>query len=75
MYITTEASLNFPLPDPRQLAAQLWRMSPSQRPVTVAAIAQVYDVPTGAIASILRQAERLGIVREVQGMGWISLRT
>jgi len=72
-YITCEAQLDLPGPNADRLAAQLRRMYVNDKPIKAWELAGIYDLPTGAIETILESAERAGLVKHVIGDGWIPL--
>jgi hypothetical protein len=74
-YLTCEAELNFPVPDPGRLAAQLRAMYDGRNPVGAKAVAQAFGLIEGAIVPVLRRAEQCVLVRKVEGRGWIPLQT
>lgn len=72
-YLTTEADLNFPVPNAQRVAAQVRALSDGTQPVTTAVVARSLGVGTAAIEAVLRRAERNGLVQCVQGQGWLSI--
>lgn len=73
--LTCEADMNFPVPNVERVTAQVRAMYDGRKPVTALAVAQVYGLSEGAIAAVLRRAERCGMVRNIECRGWIPLQT
>jgi hypothetical protein len=72
-YFTTEADLNFPVPNAQRVAAQVRALSEGAQPVTTAVVARSLGFGTAAIEAVLRRAERNGLIQHVEGQGWLSI--
>lgn|GEM_PF-2467946 len=73
--LTCEADLDFPVPNAARVTAQVKAMYDEQKPVTARAVAQAFGLSEGAIAAVLRRAERCGMVKNIECRGWIPLQT
>jgi len=71
--MTTEADLNFPVPNVERLVARLRTLFDGERPVTTKAIALAVGGDAPAIEAVLQRAERNGLVKQVIGQGWVPL--
>jgi DNA-binding GntR family transcriptional regulator len=74
-YITTEADLNFPVPNAERVAQRVRAMYDGTHPVNARALADEFGVGVGAIEAVLERAARAGLVRQELGQGWVPLNT
>lgn len=70
--LTCEDGPDFPIPNAASVAARLKELSANGRPALLYDIARSFDCGTGAIESVLRRAERNGIVQCVGGKECIA---
>jgi hypothetical protein len=74
-HLTTDADLDFPVPNAARLTARLREMYDGRTPVATQALAKYYGVSDNAIAAVLRRAELADMIRNVDVKGWIPLQT
>lgn len=70
-YITGELKLNFPAPDVAGVAAYLEQVYDGVHPVSAYPLAKAFGVPEATVTAVLLRAERAGMVRYVEGQGWV----
>lgn len=74
-YITGELKLNFPAPDVARIAGRLGELYDGVHPLSAYPLAKDFGVSETAITAVLLRAERAGLVRYVEGQGWVPLNT
>jgi hypothetical protein len=74
-YLTTEADLNFPVPNAEGVVSHVRRLYDGRTPVSAQSLARLFGVSENAILPVLRRAEVTGMIRKVQQQGWIPLKT
>jgi len=73
-YFTAEADLNVPSFSERQLALAVKAAYDGSTPVSARLIATFFHLNEAPVVAALERAERAGLVRSVQGRGWVPIR-
>lgn len=72
-YLTTEADLDFPIPNVERLVAQVRTLFDGTQPVTTEAVAKAIGADVRAVRDVLRRAEHARLLEQVPGRGWVPL--